>query len=132
VQTKLLRFEDKEKRIIENYMAVSLQIRGRLLIKAGWVIRHCIPVSRRYIHSSVYEKNEDEGARLTRVPEDVIQAKSEKWWLPHPKTGVFGPAEVQGWAGGDRHHSREKSDESVLEQQAWFRPLEDVQKQPSN
>lgn len=113
-------------------MAVSLQKRGRLLIKASGVIRHWIPVSRRYIHSSVYEKNEDEGARLTRVPEDVIQPKSEKWWLPHPKTGVFGPAEEQGWAGGDHHHSRENSDESVLEQKAWFRPFEDVQKQPSN
>lgn len=95
-------------------------------------MRHCIPLSRRYVHSSVYEKNEDEGARLTRVPEDVIQPKSDKWWLPHPRTGVFGPVEEQGWAGGDRHHSREKSDESVLEQQAWFRPLEDVQKQPPN
>lgn len=113
-------------------MAVSLQIRGRLLIQARGLMRRCIPVSRRYVHSSVYEKNEDEGARLTRVPEDVIQPKSDKWWLPHPTTGVFGPAEEQGWAGGDRHHSRENSNESVLEQQAWFRPLEDVQKQPPN
>eukprot|EP01018_Ginkgo_biloba_P020102 Gb_09553 [translate_table: standard] len=84
------------------------------------------------VHSSVYEKNEDEDVHSNRVPEDIVHPKSQKSWVPHPKTGVFGPPEEQSWVGEDHHHSYEKSGESVLEQQAWFRPLEDVQKQPSN
>ncbi|GLJ23783.1 hypothetical protein SUGI_0451280 [Cryptomeria japonica] len=87
---------------------------------------------RRFVHSSLYEKNEDDGAHLNRVPEDVIEPQTQKSWVPHPKTGVFGPAEENNWTGGDQHHSHEKSGDSVLEQQAWFRPLEDVQKQPYN
>ncbi|KAH9307243.1 hypothetical protein KI387_035154, partial [Taxus chinensis] len=88
--------------------------------------------SRRFVHSSLYEKNEDEGVHLNRVPEDVIQPQTQKGWVPHPKTGVFGPAEEHSWTGGDHHDTHEKSGDSVLEQQAWFRSVEDVQKQPYN
>ncbi|GLJ23786.1 hypothetical protein SUGI_0451310 [Cryptomeria japonica] len=113
-------------------MALSLLMPGRSLFKACGVIRHSIPASRFSIHSSVYEKNVDEGVDLTRVPEHVTVTTSQKWWAPHPKTGVFGPADEQNWAGGDPCHSHGKKAESSLDQQVWFRPLEDVQRQPSN
>jgi len=89
-----------------------------------------IPGSRKCLHSSFYEKNEDDDLRLNRVPEDVILPESQKSWVPHPETGVFGPPEEENWRGGDHTSSPEKSGESVLEQQVWYRPLEDVEKQP--
>lgn len=127
-------------------MAAKLQMRG----SSGGIIRGlnkiwgnvrdptgayvaantAIPSSRKCLHSSVYEKNEDDGLHLNRVPEDVIQPESQKSWVPHPETGVFGPPEERNWRGGDHLSSDEKSGESVLEQQVWYRPLEDVEKQP--
>ena len=100
--------------------------------KAYIVASIAIPSSRKCVHSSVYEKNVDEGVYLNGGPEDIFHPPSPKSWVPHPKTGVFGPAEEQSWAGGDHHNSHEKTAESVLEQQAWFRASEDVQKQPYN
>lgn len=94
-----------------------------------FLIMH-VDFCRKCLHSSVYEKNEDDGLHLNRVPEDVIQPESQKSWVPHPETGVFGPPEERNWRGGDHLSSDEKSGESVLEQQVWYRPLEDVEKQP--
>lgn len=77
---------------------------------------------------STYDKNPDEQVRSTVVPDDVIQLHSDKYWSPHPETGVFGPADVNG--GGELkvsvHGSRGSGGGSVLEQTVWFRPLEGV------
>ena len=90
------------------------------------------------VHTSVYDKNIDDQARPSVVPDDhVIEAQSDKYWEPNPHTGVFGPVttEHQG-AGGERtYHTQApppnanaQTGTTVLEQQAWFRPLEDVEK----
>ncbi|PIA58839.1 hypothetical protein AQUCO_00500641v1 [Aquilegia coerulea] len=83
---------------------------------------------RRGVHTSVYDKNIDEQVRPTVVPDDVIESPSDKYWSPHPHTGVFGPT-AQHTEGGERRTlpSNDGSN-TVLEQQAWFRPLENVEK----
>ncbi|KAF8380778.1 hypothetical protein HHK36_028272 [Tetracentron sinense] len=91
------------------------------------------PISafRRGAHISVYDKNVDDQVRPSVVPDDVIQPQSDKYWGPHPQTGVFGPtAEDKAGTGGERgHHSPPANGgDSVLEQKAWFRPDEDVAK----
>ncbi|XP_020262389.1 uncharacterized protein LOC109838349 [Asparagus officinalis] len=43
--------------------------------------------------SSSYDKNVDEHVRPAVVPDHVISSESDKYWCPHPKTGVFGPAD---------------------------------------
>lgn len=92
-------------------------------------------VSRRATHSTVYEKNPDEHVRPHVVPDELIQPESDKYWAPHPQTGVFGPvAEHTTPAGGGRiFHSSSAGNgagDSVLEQKAWFRPtsIEDLEK----
>ncbi|PSS32915.1 Alanine--tRNA ligase [Actinidia chinensis var. chinensis] len=86
---------------------------------------------RRAVHVSVYDKNVDDQVRPTVVPDHVIQLGSDKYWSPHPQTGVFGPAtEHSPDAGGERgfHLSANGREDSVLEQKAFFRPLEDLEK----
>ncbi|XP_057971711.1 late embryogenesis abundant protein At5g17165 [Malania oleifera] len=94
---------------------------------------------RRTVHFSAYDKNLDDQIRPTIVPDDVIQpGQPEKYWAPHPQTGVFGPAHteqvpVAGGGSSERgiHSSLGKAkggEDSVLEQSAWFRPLEDLEK----
>ncbi|KAK6926134.1 hypothetical protein RJ641_007853 [Dillenia turbinata] len=89
---------------------------------------------RRGVHYSVYDKNPEEPVRPALVPDNVIQSQSETYWAPHPQTGVFGPAEESGFhsapAKGDNGNGNTDAGESVLEQKAWFRPLEDVDKPP--
>lgn len=72
---------------------------------------------------SVYDKNPEE---QVRVPDDVIPGdpRPEHYWSPHPQTGVFGPAKDHKPAERGLHV---KAD-SVLEQKAFFRPLEDLDK----
>lgn len=85
--------------------------------------------------TSVYDKNVDEELRPVVVPDHVIASDSDKYWGPHPNTGVFGPADP---SGGDvaatvlRRNPlpADGSSSSVLDQTAWFRPLEDVEKPP--
>ncbi|KAL2921530.1 hypothetical protein RDABS01_013021 [Bienertia sinuspersici] len=90
------------------------------------------PVFRRSLHGSVYDKNVDEHVRPVVVPDDVINPKSEKYWAPNPNTGVFGPAAEQNVSAsadlGFRISPSDAGTESVLEQQAFFRPLEDLDK----
>ncbi|KAM0934082.1 putative Late embryogenesis abundant protein [Dioscorea sansibarensis] len=89
--------------------------------------------SRRAAHVSSYEKNYDDQVRPAVVPDDVIGSKSDKYWGPHPKTGVFGPSEQQ-LAAGDSASSATASGgaSSVLNETHWFRPLEDVEKPRHN
>ncbi|XP_059667367.1 late embryogenesis abundant protein At5g17165-like [Cornus florida] len=85
----------------------------------------------RALHASSYDKNPDEQVPPTVVPDEIIQPESEKYWAPDPKTGVFGPASEQNLSGGERgFHSSpvDGAGDSVLEQKAFFRPLEDLEK----
>ncbi|KAF7836474.1 aspartic proteinase CDR1-like [Senna tora] len=93
----------------------------------------------RATYSSHYDKNLDE-ISPTVVPEDVIQAAhSDKYWAPHPQTGVFGPptdhiSPSTTARGGDRSFysapTAGAGTTSVLEEKAWFRHtgLEDLEK----
>ncbi|XP_047958703.1 late embryogenesis abundant protein At5g17165-like [Salvia hispanica] len=113
-----------------NYLQVSrLASFGKRLV--GGQIRSLIPSLsiRRSVHVSVYEKNPEEHIRATLVPDDVIPPQPEHYWSPHPQTGVFGPAKDHKPALGVERglHSRSVAG-SVLEQKAFFRPLEDLEK----
>ncbi|KAJ7949813.1 Hydrogen peroxide induced protein 1 [Quillaja saponaria] len=84
---------------------------------------------------TVYDKNPDDQIHHSVVPDDVIQPQSDKYWAPHPQTGVFGPATEQSptaTAGGSSSTSQAANAgvDSVLEQKAWFRPtsIEDLEK----
>lgn len=88
---------------------------------------------RRAAHASVYDKNPDEQSQPSIVPDNVIPPQPDKYWAPHPQTGVFGPAaEHSHTAGGKDGSSPADIGEgaSVLEQKAWFRPtsIEDLEK----
>ncbi|KAJ0989897.1 hypothetical protein J5N97_008253 [Dioscorea zingiberensis] len=90
--------------------------------------------SRKGVHVTSYDKNYEDQVRPTVVPDDVIEPKSDKYWGPHPKTGVFGPAE-QAAAAGDPTSSTtgaaaDGGSPSVLNETHWFRPLGDVEKPP--
>ncbi|PKI39475.1 late embryogenesis abundant protein At5g17165-like [Punica granatum] len=95
--------------------------------------------ARRAAHVSVYDKNPDEHVRPTVVPDEMIEPQSDKYWAPHPQTGVFGPAAGPDTSAGLYKHppkttantcAGEGEDDSVLEQKAWFRPtsIEDLEK----
>ncbi len=85
---------------------------------------------RRGVHASVYDKNLDEQVRPTVVPDEVIQPQSDKYWAPHPQTGVFGPASDQNQGSTGFATAANESGGSVLEEKAFFRPLEDLEKPP--
>ncbi|KAF5725630.1 hypothetical protein HS088_TW23G00357 [Tripterygium wilfordii] len=82
--------------------------------------------SRRTAHTSAYDKNFEDHVRPAVVPDEVIQPQSDKYWAPHPKTGVFGPITEHHKASGEEHGGQD----SVLEEKAWFRPtnIEDLEK----
>ncbi|XP_062119850.1 late embryogenesis abundant protein At5g17165 [Humulus lupulus] len=89
--------------------------------------------SRRAAHTSAYDKNPDEQTQSSVVPDDLIEPKSDKYWAPHPQTGVFGPATGHTTFAGGRGAQAAPADGgegSVLEQTAWFRPtsIEDLEK----
>ncbi|KAG1361977.1 late embryogenesis abundant protein [Cocos nucifera] len=86
-------------------------------------------VSKRGVHASTYDKNIDDQVSPSIVPDDVISVQSDKYWGPHPKTGVFGPADQNSAAGGDLI-APAGNGPSVLDQKAWFRALEDVDRPP--
>ena len=79
---------------------------------------------------SSYDKNVDEQTQPSVVPDDVIEGQSDKYWSPHPKTGVFGPADSVAGPASDSTGHVARDGSSVLDQKAWFRPLEDVDKPP--
>lgn len=82
-------------------------------------------VYNRSVQASAYEKNPEENVNSTLVPDHVIPPQSDEYWAPHPKTGVFGPST-------DENPGAEGSTDggSVLEEKAFFRPLEDLEKPP--
>lgn len=86
------------------------------------------PLSTRDLHESVYEKNQEEIVEPAVLPDHLIPEQTEEYWAPHPETGVFGPGSddkkrVPGVDGGS-------VEGSVLQQTAFFRPLEDLDKPP--
>ncbi|CAI9774232.1 unnamed protein product [Fraxinus pennsylvanica] len=78
---------------------------------------------RRGVHVSVYDKNPEEHVRPTVVPDDIIAPQSDKYWAPNPQTGVFGPETDHKPTAGTAA-TASVSEDSVLEQKAFFRPLE--------
>lgn len=87
------------------------------------------------MHDSVYEKNHEElvteRSHATVVPDDLIPPQPEEYWAPHPRTGVFGPAVDQSTAPVDNSTDLGLSTtntNSVLEQKAFFRHSEDLDK----
>ncbi|XP_019200507.1 PREDICTED: uncharacterized protein LOC109194088 [Ipomoea nil] len=119
-------------------MAANLQSRGvasfgKLFVsKISSNTRNSASLSRRGVHVSVYDKNPEENAQASVVPDEVIQPQSDKYWAPHPQTGVFGPDTDNNpaAASGERgfHSASPGTVDSVLEQKAFFRPLEDLEK----
>ncbi|XP_073034912.1 late embryogenesis abundant protein At5g17165-like [Primulina eburnea] len=82
----------------------------------------------RGVHVSTYDKNPDEDhSHSAVVPDNVIPSQTQQYWAPHPKTGVFGPAK-EGPALADEDGGSNGGTDSVLEQKAFFRPLEDLDK----
>ncbi|XP_011075823.1 uncharacterized protein LOC105160234 isoform X2 [Sesamum indicum] len=85
----------------------------------------------RSVHVSAYDKNPEDNINPTVVPDHVIPAQPEEYWAPHPQTGVFGPAsEDKPGASVHANGSDSGRAESVLEEKAFFRPLEDLDKPP--
>jgi hypothetical protein len=86
---------------------------------------------RRAVHASAYDKNLEDQERPAVVPDDVIggAANPDKYWGPHPKTGVFGPAAVDAKLAATPE-ADVNGGSSVLDQKVWYRPLEDVEKPP--
>ncbi|XP_073017348.1 late embryogenesis abundant protein At5g17165-like [Primulina eburnea] len=112
-------------------MASNLQSRGLASFGKQFVSRvrsRDSTVIRRGVHVSTYDKNPDEDQALSSlVPDNVIPPQTQQYWAPHPKTGVFGPAK-DGPALADEDGGSNGSAYSVLEQKAFFRPLEDLDK----
>ncbi|KAJ6763319.1 hypothetical protein OIU79_023964 [Salix purpurea] len=90
------------------------------------------PFLSRAAHTSVYDKNLDDELRPNVVPDEVIKPQSDKYWAPHPRTGVFGPATEQQVAEISRDGGSVASggQDPEVDEKAWFRPtsLEDLEK----
>lgn len=81
------------------------------------------------MQTSAYDKNPEENINPTIVPDHVMPPQPDQYWAPHPKTGVFGPARDDS-PGSGGPAGVQSSDGSVLEQKAFFRPMEDLDKPP--
>ncbi|KAK3403675.1 hypothetical protein EUGRSUZ_K00100, partial [Eucalyptus grandis] len=77
--------------------------------------------------ATVYEKNPDDPVPQNVVPDEVIQIQSEEYWVPHPQTGVFVPPSD---CNASEDVPEPEPEESVLEQEAWYRPtgIQDLEK----
>ncbi|KAK4256222.1 hypothetical protein QN277_009116 [Acacia crassicarpa] len=115
------------------------RVTGQIWTHNSPLATHSVPssasalASRRAAYSSLYDKNFDDQVRPTVVPDNVIQAAhSDKYWAPHPQTGVFGPQtenqNLQPSSAASTANAGTAA--SVLEEKAWFRPtsLEDLEK----
>ncbi|KAF3639859.1 putative cell division cycle 20.1, cofactor of APC complex-like isoform X1 [Capsicum annuum] len=123
-------------------MAANLNKHGLVSLGKGFLSNICYTSARRStnsssisarraVHASAYDKNPDEYVQSFVVPDEVIKAQSDKYWTPHPHTGVFGPANDHHIASRERGLSIRPESvgvDSVLEQKAFFRPLEDLEK----
>lgn len=83
----------------------------------------------RWAHESSYDRNPDEDQIEARaVVDDLVKPKSDKYWGPNPKTGVFGPTDTNGVVQSVGESSSSSSTTQDL--QTWFRPQEDIEKPP--
>ncbi|KAF8044388.1 hypothetical protein BT93_A2397 [Corymbia citriodora subsp. variegata] len=110
---------------------------GKRVISQIWSPNNPLPppsslALRRAAHTSVYDKNPEDQGTPNVVPDEVIEAPSDKYWAPHPKTGVFGPATDHHLRAHGELPKPGNAESSVLEHTAWFRPtsLEDLEKPP--
>ncbi|OAY80222.1 uncharacterized protein LOC109707950 isoform X3 [Ananas comosus] len=120
---------------------------GKRFVNQIWASRNPSPIavsaasdSRRAVYSSSYDKNvEEDLVHPVVVPDHVIETcESEKYWGPHPTTGVFGPAAAATATAGTKDGpgnaaavaAGDGGGSTVLDQEVWFRPLEDVDKPP--
>ncbi|XP_062184706.1 late embryogenesis abundant protein At5g17165-like [Phragmites australis] len=118
-------------------MAAAANSKGRVI--AGSFVARVLagkaasPTPRRAVHASAYDKNLEEQVRPAVVPDDVIggAGNPDKYWGPHPKTGVFGPAVVDAKLAAGAPDAGANVGGSVLDQKVWYRPLEDVEKPPA-
>ncbi|KAK3141628.1 hypothetical protein QOZ80_4BG0336290 [Eleusine coracana subsp. coracana] len=112
-------------------MAAAASFKGRA-IAGSFVSRVLAASPRRAVHASAYDKNVEDQVRPAVVPDDVIGAAGnpDKYWGPHPKTGVFGPAAVDAKLAAAAAPEAGVNGGSVLDQKVWYRPLEDVEKPP--
>ncbi|CAA7051534.1 unnamed protein product [Microthlaspi erraticum] len=80
-------------------------------------------------HTSAYDKNVEEELQSSKVPDEMIKPDSDKYWSPHPQTGVFGPSSSSSSTEATDENLGSQED-SVMEEKAWFRPtsLEDMDK----
>ncbi|KAJ4882636.1 hypothetical protein Rs2_32729 [Raphanus sativus] len=81
-------------------------------------------------HTSAYDKNVEEELQSSKVPDELIKPDdSDKYWSPHPRTGVFGPS-TSSSTTDITEENRSSQDDSVMEEKAWYRPtsLEDLDK----
>ncbi|XP_010492653.1 PREDICTED: uncharacterized protein LOC104770007 [Camelina sativa] len=85
-------------------------------------------IANRNGHTSAYDKNVEEDMQSSKVPDELIKPDSDKYWSPHPQTGVFGPSSSSSTDTTDEN--RGGQEDSVMEEKAWFRPtsLEDLDK----
>ncbi|GJN01854.1 hypothetical protein PR202_ga19155 [Eleusine coracana subsp. coracana] len=115
-------------------MAAAASFKGRAI--AGSFVSRVLAGKaaspRRAVHASAYDKNVEDQVRPAVVPDDVIggAGNPDKYWGPHPKTGVFGPAAVDGKLAAAAAPEAGVNGGSVLDQKVWYRPLEDVDKPP--
>ncbi|KAG6518248.1 late embryogenesis abundant protein At5g17165-like [Zingiber officinale] len=110
------------------------QIRVASPLPAFSVSSPVISYRSRAVHDSSYDKNVDEHVRPSVVPDYVINdSSSDKYWGPHPTTGVFGPADdgsaLLGGSGAKLVAGPE-SGPSEVEATVWFRHQEGVDKAP--
>ncbi|XP_022875591.1 late embryogenesis abundant protein At5g17165-like isoform X2 [Olea europaea var. sylvestris] len=106
----------------------NFKIRDRgCQIQFGW---KKLTNAMRGVHVSVYDKNPEEHVCPTVVPDDLIAPQSDKYWAPNPQTGVFGPETDHNPTAGSPI-TASGGEDSVLEQKAFFRPLEDLEKPPN-
>ncbi|KAL3524517.1 hypothetical protein ACH5RR_017351 [Cinchona calisaya] len=102
------------------------------------LVRQMIGTSKRTsraVHVSVYDKNsEDDQNQIPpthgmQPPHSHSHSQSDNYWAPHPQTGVFGPSSTE-----ENNHplasAATVTEDSVLEQKTYFRPLEDLEKPP--
>ncbi|CAN4099180.1 unnamed protein product [Withania somnifera] len=78
---------------------------------------------RRAVQISVYDKNPEE---YFSESDEIVKVQSDKYWTPHPQTGIFGPATEHIIC--DKHDFHFSTVDSVLEQQTFFRDIEDLEK----
>ncbi|KAL5215291.1 hypothetical protein ABZP36_004443 [Zizania latifolia] len=115
-------------------MAAVASSKGRVI--AGSLVARVLAgkaaAPRRTVSASAYDKNLEDQVRPAVVPDDVIGSveNADKYWGPHPTTGVFGPAVDAKAAAAGAANAGANGGGSVLDQKVWFRPLEDVEKPP--